>query len=177
MPAPNTPWLRPGGNRRWVSSMARWIMPAPKNIPYWRCRLLRGFEAEHRALHDPLGEASRAGVLEQSPQTLDRVGTGPDVQGGHVGPTAAERRDHGDALEVLPGEDLGQRELERPVPAVDHEQVDVLARDLRQRFRQRAGAFRLDVEDVRVRPQQRQDPRDLGIAPPDAKVVQDSDSH
>jgi hypothetical protein len=79
--------------------------------------------------------------------------------------------------EVLPGEDLGQRELERPVPPVDHEQVDVLARDLQQRFRQCADAFRLDVDDVRVRPQQRQHPRDLGIVSPDAKVVQDTDSH
>ena len=33
-PAPNTPWLHPGGDIECTSRMARWTVPSPQNTPY-----------------------------------------------------------------------------------------------------------------------------------------------
>jgi hypothetical protein len=61
--------------------------------------------------------------------------------------------------------------LERAVAPIDHEQLDVLAREARQGLWDRPNARRLDMHDFRVVPQQAKDSPYLGVAPAGAEIV------
>ena len=84
---------------------------------------------------------------------------GAEVEGAHVGAAPAQRGDQRDpVLEGPVAEDLRERMLDGPVAAVDRQQLDVLARQLRQRLGDGQGARRLHGDDVGVTLQEAQQP-------------------
>ena len=130
-------------------------------------------DPQHLSRDDVLLDLALAGPLDQRGHGLQRVALTAEVERGHVGAAPAQRRhDRHPLPELAVAEDLGQRMLERSVAAVHDEQVDLALRQLAQRLGHGARAVGLDVLDLRMGSQEREQAVHLGAASSRSQVVQ-----